>query len=376
LQEAKQSAIKAITAQEYSSAEKIATTYANALTDNRVIALTKEQDSKRQIFSAYIDAAVQQRLATIQQHSAARIASLADKYAARRRLVGIAADARSLLSELQQPAASETSSNSLAFMLLKAQAYASSSDLPAQLQLQLDSLGAAEPDVDAVEALIAAVEESIAELDAAIAEESQQLAMGEDRGPLAASRAEQVPLDDDSRARYEELFALSDLAAATDTTWQDTDLHISLKQAAADLTQVSTLGLLSGILTETSSLDATIEDLEAEVRQLQAQLEGETASRQELVQARDLAWETYTTLARKLAEVTAGSAVQGTIPRFAAPAALPTEPVSRKLLQTAALAGAVALILGVAVAFIANLLDPDVDPRAALKPRLAASATE
>jgi capsular polysaccharide biosynthesis protein len=375
LQEAKQSAIKAITLQEYSSAEKIATTYANALTDNRIIALTKEQESKRQLFSAYIDAAVQERLAAVEQESQARIASLTDKYAARRRLARIATDARALLSELQQPGASGASSNSLAFMLLKTQAYASSADLPTQLQVQIDSLDAAEPDVGTIEALIAAVEASIADLDAAIAQESQELVTGQNQGLSAISQPEGVPLDDAIRTRYQELFELSDLAAATDTTWEDSDLLTSLHQAAADLSQVSTLGLLSGLLTETSSLDATIEELEAEVRELQAKLETETATRQQLVQARDLAWETYTTMARKLAEVSAGSAMQGTIVRFAAPAALPAEPVSRKLLQTAALAGAVAFMLAVGVAFVTNLLNPNVDPSAAFRTRRASPAT-
>lgn len=376
LQEAKQSAIKTIVSQEYASAEKVAAAYANALAENRVLALNKEQESKRQLLAASVDAAVKERLAVIQQDSDARIASLADKYAARRRLARVVTDARALLAELQQPGASETPSNSLALLLLKTQAYASSSpDLPAELQLQLESLDIAEPDVSTVEALIAAAEASMADLDAAIASESEQLMAGQNGDLASLPQPESVLLDDAIRTQYQELFALSELAAANDATWEDSDLLASRQLSAENLSHLAALGAVSSLMTETSALDVAIEGFEAQVRELEAKLEAETATRQQLVHARDLAWETYTTMARKAAEVRAGSAVQGSVVRFAASAALPTEPVSRKLLQTAALAGAVAFMLAVGVAFVTNLLNPDVDPSAVFKRRRPATST-
>ena len=91
--------------------------------------------------------------------------------------------------------------------------------------------------------------------------------------------------------------------------------------------------------------------LQQEILQLQEQLERERAREQELTSARDLAWETYDTLARKEAEVGVASQVTDTEVRLAVPAVEPKEPVAPKKMLNIAIAGMLGLMVGVFGAF-------------------------
>lgn len=83
-------------------------------------------------------------------------------------------------------------------------------------------------------------------------------------------------------------------------------------------------------------LNQRIADLIDETLALQSNLEEQEARQRELVQARDLAWETYQTLVRKQAEEQIAAQSVGTEVRTAASAFPPEEPVSpRRFLFTA-----------------------------------------
>jgi succinoglycan biosynthesis transport protein ExoP len=97
--------------------------------------------------------------------------------------------------------------------------------------------------------------------------------------------------------------------------------------------------------------------LQQEILQLQEQLERERARKQELTSARDLAWETYDTLARKEAEVGVASQVTDTEVRFAVPAVEPKEPVAPKKKLNIAIAGVLGLMVGVFGAFLVEYLE-------------------
>jgi len=97
--------------------------------------------------------------------------------------------------------------------------------------------------------------------------------------------------------------------------------------------------------------------LQQEVLQLQEQLEREQARKQELTSARDLAWETYDTLARKEAEVGVASQVTDTEVRFAVPAVEPKDPVAPKKMLNIAIAGVLGLMVGVFGAFFIEFLE-------------------
>lgn len=280
---------------------------------NRIAELEMAIKETQDIITATAKVQVEGRLAAFTEEHAERVETLASLHDTRLRLGSLLDDARALEAQLAGGGDADAASNALALTLLKAQAYASSADMPANLQVQLSpSDASASAQVADVRALMAAIETRIADLDAAIAAWEQ-------------GQTEEVTLQ---------------------------------------------------ALTGEGALDPIIAPLHARLRALQADLEAERATLQELTQTRDLAWETYTTVARKVAEMNVGAAVQGTVVRLAAPAALPTEPVSRKLMQTAALAGAVAFMLAVGVAFVTNLLNPEVNPSAAVSGRRPAPATQ
>jgi succinoglycan biosynthesis transport protein ExoP len=124
--------------------------------------------------------------------------------------------------------------------------------------------------------------------------------------------------------------------------------------------QVQDLNALLSILeTRREEVQRLINEgaLQQEILQLQGQLEREEARRQELTSARDLAWETYDTLARKEAEVGVASQVTDTEVRFAVPAVEPKSPVAPKKKLNIAIAGVLGLMVGVFGAFFIEFLE-------------------
>ena len=94
-----------------------------------------------------------------------------------------------------------------------------------------------------------------------------------------------------------------------------------------------------------------IETLTTELQSLQAQLEAEIAHRKDLERQRDLAWDTYSQLTKKLAEVQIAAESKGTEVRVASVAVPPSRPVSPRKLFNAAVAGVLGLMLSVFGAF-------------------------
>ena len=85
--------------------------------------------------------------------------------------------------------------------------------------------------------------------------------------------------------------------------------------------------------------------------QLEAKLEAETARRQDLERRRDLAWETYATLAKKEAEVIVAAQSGGTEVRLASRAVPPSSSSAPRKSLNVAVGGALGLVLGAFGAF-------------------------
>jgi succinoglycan biosynthesis transport protein ExoP len=132
------------------------------------------------------------------------------------------------------------------------------------------------------------------------------------------------------------------------------DLRSNAEEQVQDLN-----ALLSILETRREEVQALINEgaLQQEILQLQGQLEREEARKQELTSARDLAWETYDTLARKEAEVGVASQVTDTEVRFAVPAVEPKNPVAPKKKLNIAIAGVLGLMVGVFGAFFIEFLE-------------------
>ena len=84
-----------------------------------------------------------------------------------------------------------------------------------------------------------------------------------------------------------------------------------------------------------------------DILQLEEELEREQAREMELLQARDLAWETHTALARKADEVNVAVQSAGSEVKFAVPAIVPHKAVAPRKGVNTVVAGALGFIIGV-----------------------------
>jgi len=105
--------------------------------------------------------------------------------------------------------------------------------------------------------------------------------------------------------------------------------------------------LTASLKAQSTELEANVTGVEPEILRLQGELEQFNVEEDRLTRARDVARDTYTTLARKVDEARIAAENESGEVRLASAAAVPTEPVSpRKLLNTA-VAAMLGLMLGV-----------------------------
>ena len=110
-------------------------------------------------------------------------------------------------------------------------------------------------------------------------------------------------------------------------------------------------GLTASLATQSGELETRIAELEPEILRLQGEFQRVNTEKDRLTRARDVARDTYTTLARKVDEARIAAQDESGEVRLASHAAVPTKPVSpRKLLNTA-VAGMLGLFGGVFGAF-------------------------
>ena len=230
---------------------------------------------------------------------------LAQYYETSRKLELLLENARSLRDQIQQGGTSGAAANELALVLLKAEAFAGSEELPVNLELQVNLSESETPEIAAqiteVDALIQALEGRLAENKAAIEEQTDLLAKGEHYIP-------------DGSAGFDE----------------------------------------------------TIESLQEEERQLQALLAQEHAQEKELTRTRDLAWDTYSALELRVAAEIKDVEVRLASPAVAS-TQVNSYSTSSNLTRNVGLAAAVGLVLGVGAALFLQYYDPTYDPAATIK---------
>ncbi|HUV93416.1 MAG TPA: Wzz/FepE/Etk N-terminal domain-containing protein [Anaerolineae bacterium] len=303
--------------------------------ESRIAELTRLIEEKQEIIKS-LQAAKQKALA-------AKLETLASYYQTRLKLERLLQDAKGLYAQVSQGGVAGSATNGLALLLLKAQAFASSEDLPGGFELRLDGISdfdvGTEPQLADLRALIAVLEMRIEQLDAAIDSQSRELLSNQWYDLLAAG---EVPADN----------PLASIGT----------------QVTQDLLQLSDLGSFPGSAAASQELGQALGSLEEEVRGLQAQLEAEQARERELKRARDLAWETYTTVARKVAEVNVAASVATTLVRFASPAVQPSAPIPGKTLQNVVLAAVAAFVVASGVVVFLHFLNPDFDPKEVFRP--------
>lgn len=368
LQYGKQVAISTVVSQEIESRSQVVKAYVDAQLANKLLVFQKEQQGWRELLSAYADAQNNARLAVFNEQSQARLQTLAGYYDARLRIDRLIEDAESMREQVRLGGDAAAASNGLALLLLKAQAFSLSAPLPGQLQVQVGTpaelAGSAAAQLADLDSLIAALQVRRQELEAAIAESSQQLLEGSGYSFITTSLPLSSALSEAMAGQYARLFAVGELASLGEGVPGDNPLALAVVDKSRQLLQLEQVEPLVAYVAAAQPLSQAMDDLQKDIRGLEAQLEAERATKQKLVQARDLAWETYTTLARKQAELSIASAATGSEVRYAAPPVVPDRRVPGGRLTRVALAAALGLFLGILAAFGVEYLGGGANPQA------------
>ena len=397
------------------------TQYADRELQNRLLAMQQEQDAKTQIFKSYSDADIRAKLTVFNEQANEKVGNLVGDYATKSRLEQLLEQATALQKQIEQAGDAGASSNSLPLLLLKIETYATASTmLPGNMVLNLnDSTGLesnTENQATDIATLVDVLTNSLATYNTRIEEASQslfnnegyQLLNGErpaddplyaaiqqqyqalfDVDPLAESVdgvAGNSILSQAILAKYDELFGVGTLTNASLLMTDTTPIYVALEAQYPALFAVGGLAELGDALSGDSALDAAgqqkilemlqpldsmetyfaateagaepILQLEAEIRELRAQLEHQTAESATLVNNRDKALEAYNALNNKLLELTLQSTAANREVRFAAAATVPEMPMpitDWKMIGAAF--GIAGLLLAIAVSLFASYMD-------------------
>lgn len=307
---------------EYDEVEAALTVF---IADNRIDDLSRQITETQQVITAYSDARTDSRLIPFNEEQHGRLQTLKDYWKTKNKLELLLADVESLRAHTASGGGKAARTNGLALLLLKAQIFASSEELPGDLQLQLgnvEDLGSEEEQAADLDALIEVMQERLAALDVAISKQSLVILSNADYRYLSFSGPVTDTLSMTIYEKYPNLFEFGDLA--------DLSLEVGLGPEA---------------LTE------EIDRLQDTMLELQAEVARELARKRELTRSRDLAWDSYTMLARKTIELNISAQTTGSEVRFAAPAVEPRGPVSPKKMQNTAIAGMLGLMIGLFGAF-------------------------
>lgn len=280
------------------------------LTRNRMDELKQQIEEKQNLVKS-LEAT---RQSAFQKRAEAAVKTLEDYYRTKLRLEQLLADAESLYTQIRRGGKDGYESNALAILLLKSGIYASS-DIPGNFALQLS-----------VPAVISKTLDGAAEAD--VARQLRDLQSVIDALQTRLASLEQI-----------------------------------IDKLSQEMVNVQSYEMLPSYMSNRPFPQA-LDNLQKEIRSLQAELEQEQAKYQELTRARDLAWETYSTVARKLAELTVASDLTGTVVRLAAPAIQPMKllPDGRSRLQNVLTYGATGLALSVVLALIVGHLRRELRP--------------
>ncbi len=166
----------------------------------------------------------------------------------------------------------------------------------------------------------------------------------------------EIPMDDlrDAATPAQRLASLQALEAALrdlQQTWRS-EVAALRSQAlqAPDLLSAAVAG---------QDLMAAVQEMQAQVNALQSQLETQSDARRRLTDTRDLAWESFTALNRRAAEVSIASETTSTEVRLASTALPPSENAEPHTLLNMALAAALGGVLALAlILFLAQSSTP------------------
>lgn len=263
--------------------------------DNRLDVLEREIKARQSLMDNYKQAQTQAQTAVFNKQIENHLRILDSYYDNLNRLEQLIADAKALRIQLAgtgTSSAAETG-NSLAVIFMRASAFTKSAQFPVQFQ---------------------------------------------------------IPMGEASRGPGEAREQLGDIEALL------TVLETARREARAKIDELSTEVLISKMFDVEpppgDPLTVLIAKHAQEVLQLEADQEEQQARFREFTQDRDLAWETYVTLARKSAELAVAAQTSDTEVKFAIPAIEPAKPAGPRKLVNIVLGGMLGLIFSIIGAMV------------------------
>ncbi len=363
LQLGKQTALTLVISEQLKVNSEIIAAYLGAQSANRLIAFEKEQEGRRELIRAYLDAQNNAQVRVFSEQVRADLRALQDLYAAQVRVRRLIGDAKAMRDQVKIGGDSAAQSNSLALSLLKSQAFGLTVPISANLQIQIDGQTApstaAEQTAD-LDALITALEQRDAALTKEIDALSKRLLTGADYR-LDTAQIEGSQIAAVISNTYALLFDVGAIGRLSESVPVTNPLTIAAQARAGEILRFRSEALSIQSLIENGG-DEVIEQLQRRLQGAQAQLEKEQATFDQLRRERDLKRDTVETLARKQAEVTLATAVTGSEVRLASPA-IPPERRTAGLLPKVAIAALAGLIIGLVAVFVIHAFFEDAVAR-------------
>lgn len=388
-------------------------TYIDAEQENRLLAIEKDREARTTLFDVFTSAQITSTIGVLTSQVDGDLAALTSLHTQRNRLQQLLASAQALETQIAAGGDPASQTSVVALAVLKSQAFATiDEENKLTLQFNLDSTtdnAISQTDLQAdVAALSNALTTQIESLQTEISRTGERLANGDyllvdeltaqnlavsaplsqtqtlltdeadeqystltqatiDRymelfelgglTQISAQLSEDSPLPEEVLRIYPELFTLGELSQQVAEISQENPLIDASEEQAQALLQLQGLGDVSGYTDSATGINTAIEQLEIEIQALEANLESESARQRQLVQQRDLGWDTFVTLSNKVTELRLERNATDSEVRLAVPAIVPTVPLpSIELGRNVALAGVAGLILGLLVAFFSHLM--------------------
>lgn len=412
LQRANTDALSSYVEEILASYKRIVSAYLSAQTDSQVLGFQREQQTQRQLLNAYFRAyndAVVDSFDTQRERDARLIRMYYDQWL---RTAASLATARTLQAGLTEGGDGAVASTATALQLLKLQLVSAlTSDIPTMQNRQSDllqgidtlnlnaplmnssqdtpaqpvqNIQTIQPDASAwdrssqpvfqinlspvtgatldslsadLEGVIQSLEQQMTALEGEIVSFNETWLSGERYQNLETQIPDESSLVAAIRTQYPELFSRGLFSSIAESAAQGSTIAKDGQAQAAELLKL--VGAETMLLSSqpNAPMAESIVQLEDRLKMLQSQLEEQSAINQQVTQQRDLAWESFTALSNKQAELTLERAAANSEVRRGTPAIPPDEAVQGvSLLLSVMLAGVVGLLLAIFLAFLLEYL--------------------
>lgn len=422
LQRANTNALDSYVQEILTSYKRIVSAYLTAQTDSQVLGFQREQQTQRQLLNAYFRAynnAIVDTFDTQRERDTRLIRMYYDQWL---RTTAALSTARTLQTGLDEGGAGAVDSTATALQLLKLQLVSALTadiptmqDNPARVLQDIDTLNINAPFADTASASTQPIQNVQTLEPGAAGNTSQQPVFQIDLTPVNGATLEGLTADltgviqglearmntleqeiadfntawlsgeryqdlntmvpDEStlvnaiRTQYPELFTRGLFSSIAEGAAQDSTLASDGQAQAAELLKLAGAETMLLSSQPEAPMTESIIQLEERYKVLQSQLEEQNAISQQVTQQRNLAWESFTALSTKQAELKLERAATNSEVRLGASAIAPDQPIAGvSLILSVLLAGVVGLLVAVMLAFLMEYLGkPPLFTRAAAK---------